>query len=131
MNGVLVDTSVWISYFRGVPEERKIADGLDYLLSGDEVFINEIVLSELIPTMTVRRETETAELIKAIRCLPMAIDWEDIRRMQIVCLRNGINKVGIPDLIIAQQAIRNGIPLFSLDRHFRLMVKPLGLKLWP
>ena len=131
MNGVLVDTSVWISYFRGVPEELKIADGLDYLLSGDEVFINEIVLSELIPAMTVRRETKVIELIKAIRCLPTAIDWEDIRRMQIVCLKNGINKVGLPDLIIAQQAIRNGIPLFSLDKHFRLMVKHLGLKLWP
>ena len=131
MNGVIVDTSVWISYFRGIPEERRIADGLDYLLSGDEVLINDVVLTELLPAMIVRGESEVVESIRAIRRLPLEIDWEDVRRMQVICLRKGINKVGIPDLIIAQQAIRNDVPLFSMDKHFRLMSKPLGLKLWP
>ena len=58
-------------------------------------------------------------------------DWNGIRALQETCLRSGINKVGIPDLMIAQQAIQLGMPLFSLDRHFALMSKCLGLRLWP
>ena len=54
-----------------------------------------------------------------------------VRALQETCLRSGINKVGLPDLIIAQQAIRLGIPLFSLDRHFTLMSKHVSLALWP
>ena len=61
----------------------------------------------------------------------LEIDWPDIRALQETCLRSGINKVGLPDLIIAQQAIRLGIPLFSLDRHFTLMSRHVNLVLWP
>lgn len=131
MNGVLVDTSVWISYFRGRPEERNIADGLDYLLSGDEVLVNDVVLSELIPAMEMRGEAEAVEVMKAIRRPELAVDWEEIRRMQLICLKNGINKVGIPDLMIAWQALLLDVPLFTLDRHFLLMSTPLELRLWP
>ena len=33
MNGVLADTSVWIAYLKGRPEDKRVADALDYLLS--------------------------------------------------------------------------------------------------
>ena len=46
-------------------------------------------------------------------------------------MTNGINKVGIPDLMIAQQSIQGGSPVFSLDGHFRQMAKKLPLRLWP
>ncbi|WP_225586866.1 hypothetical protein [Algoriphagus sp. Y33] len=36
-------------------------------------------------------------------------------------LKNGINNVGIPDLIILQQVIEEKIALFTLDKHFKLM----------
>ena len=44
-------------------------------------------------------------------------------------LRNGINKVGIPDLIIAQHAIQNNCSLFSLDKHFAFLGRHLPLNL--
>jgi predicted nucleic acid-binding protein len=47
-----------------------------------------------------------------------------------VCLRNGINKVGIPDLIIAQNAKQHGVALFTCDRHFLLIAKHGGLNLF-
>jgi predicted nucleic acid-binding protein len=50
--------------------------------------------------------------------------------MQVVCLRNGINKVGIPDLILAQHAEQNGVSLFSLDKHFGLLSRHLPLMLY-
>jgi len=45
-------------------------------------------------------------------------------------MKNGINKVGIPDLIIAQNAIKNNIPLFSLDKHFLKLSELHGMKLY-
>ena len=49
--------------------------------------------------------------------------------LQVTCLRNGINKVGISDLIIAQNAMQNGLRAFAVDKHFRLLhqVMPLDL----
>ena len=41
--------------------------------------------------------------------------------MQTENIRNGINKVGLPDLMIAQNAIQSNAKLFSIDRHFELM----------
>ena len=131
MTGVLVDTSVWIPYFRGGNDGKKAADALDYLLSGDEAIVNYVILSELVPSMTVRGETQCAEALLPLQSPALEIDGPDIRALQETCLRSGINKVGLPDLIIAQQAIRLGIPLFSLDRHFTLMSKHVSLALWP
>lgn len=131
MNDVIVDTSVWVAYFRGRKEDRMTAEALDYLLAGDEALVNDVILSELLPFMIVRGENRCADALSAVRSPALAIDWAGIRVLQETCLRNGINKVGIPDLIIAQQAMALGLPLFSLDGHFALMSKYCGLKLWP
>ena len=128
---VLVDTSVWISFFKGRKEDVKICEALDYLLSGDEAVVNDVILSELLPPIVVRKERRLDKCLRSVRKIELSIDWDDIRRMQVVCIANGISKVGIPDLMIAQQAIQNGIPVFSLDGHFRQMAKKLPLKLWP
>ncbi|MBO7621212.1 MAG: PIN domain-containing protein [Victivallales bacterium] len=130
MTGVLVDTSVWIPYFRGGKDGKEAANALDYLLSGDEAIVNDVILSELLPFMNVRGETQCTEALLALQSPALEIDWPDIRALQDTCLRSGIKKVGLPDLIIAQQAIRLGIPLFSLDRHFTLMSRHMNLVLW-
>lgn len=38
--------------------------------------------------------------------------------LQVRCLKNGINKVGIPDLLITQNAVQYGLRIFSRDKHF-------------
>ena len=128
---VIVDTSVWIAFFKGRKDEVKICEALDYLLSGDEAVVNDVILSELLPPIVFRKERHVEECLKSVRKVELAVDWDDLRRMQVVCIASGINKVGIPDLMIAQQAIRNGVPVFSLDGHFRQMAKKFPLKLWP
>jgi hypothetical protein len=45
-------------------------------------------------------------------------------------LRNGINNVGIADLIIVQNTTDNDMELFSLDKHFQLISELHGLKLY-
>ena len=83
----------------------------------------------LLPALLVRGETGLADLLRDVERLPLTIDWDGIVQMQLTCLRNGINKVGIPDLIIAQHAAQNGLSLFSLDKHFGLLSKHVPLTL--
>ncbi len=127
---VLVDSSVWVSFFRGRKGEEKIASALDYLLSGDEAVIDEIVKTEVMPMMVAHHEDAT--LMDAVRTIPLQIDWKAVRDLQVNCLRKGINKVGVCDLILALNAVQAGVPLFSLDRHFELIKNVLpDLQLWP
>jgi predicted nucleic acid-binding protein len=126
MTKILVDSSVWISYFKGI-EEAKI---LNCLLDINAISINELILSEIIPSLFVRKESELIDLLNSIEKIPINIDWVGIRQMQVINLKSGLNKVGIPDLIIAQNAIQNGIQLLSIDKHFDLMRKEIGLKMW-
>lgn len=130
MNDVLVDTSIWISFFRGRKEDTAVADALSYLIAGDEALVNDVILTELLPPMVIRGEVQCADALSAVRFQPLKTDWEGIRALQVTCLRAGINKVGIPDLMIAQQAIQLDVPLFSLDRHFALMAQHTSLRIW-
>ncbi|MBU0677902.1 MAG: PIN domain-containing protein [Verrucomicrobia bacterium] len=122
---VLVDSPVWIDYFRGSGDQEE----LEFLIDENLVEVNDLILAELIPALHVRRERKLIGLLKDIARHPVSIDWEDIVQMQITCLRNGINKVGIPDLIISQHAIQNGLELFTYDKHFRSLAKHVPLSL--
>ena len=123
---VLVDTSVWIAYFRGSSDLPE----LELLIEENLIVTNDLVMAELIPFLHVRKQTRLISLMSEINRLPLAIDWTDIIQMQTVCLRQGINAVGIPDLIMAQHAIRNHLHLFALDKHFILMSEYMPLSIY-
>jgi hypothetical protein len=114
---VLVDSSVWIEYFKG--NIKTIA--LNNLLDVNTVCINDLILSELLPSINQKKEKELKELLLTITKIPLTINWNTIIYMQTQNLKNGLNKVGIADLIIAQNVIDNDLELFSLDKHFEIM----------
>ena len=122
----LVDTSVWIDAFRG----GESAALLKSLLDSGEVCVNDIVLTELLPSIRIRGESELEALLLALPRTFMSIDWSELVQMQSENLKHGLNKVGLPDLMIAQNAMQNGLQLCSLDRHFRLMaeIMPLSVR---
>jgi len=123
---ILIDSSVWIEYFRaGKPAK------LDRIIEEDLACINELILTELAPALSLKKEIELLKGLQAIRMIPMNIDWEIIREYQVMNLKNGINKVGIPDLIILQQVIDQKISLLSFDNHFKLMQANLTFDLIP
>src|SRR5690606_24279626 len=113
---VLVDSSVWIQYFRSAEIPM-----LDQLLEEDFVCTNDLILTELQPVLMHRGRHDILEGLLALERIPLRIDWQLIRQYQMMNLRNGVNKVGIPDLIIIQQVIDEKLSLFSLDKHFKLM----------
>lgn len=122
---VLVDSSVWVAYFRGTSD----LPALDWLIEEGLVVTNDIILAELTPALLVRGERKLVSLLGEIACIPLAVDWSGIIELQVTCLRNGINRVGIPDLMVAQNAIQHNLSLFSLDKHFRLLSKHVPLSL--
>jgi len=93
------------------------------------VVTNDLVLAELTPLLLVRRERKLVGLLHDLERFPLTLDWDGIIQMRVTCLRNGINKVGIPNLIIAQFAMQNNLSLFSLDKHFQLLGKHVPLNL--
>lgn len=113
---VLIDSSVWIEYFKNGGIEK-----LDRLIKEDLACINDLILTELAPALMLKNETELIEGLQAITMIPLNIDWDIVRDYQLMNLKNGINNVGIPDLIILQQIIDEKITLFSFDKHFKLM----------
>jgi len=122
---VLVDSSVWVAYFRGTAGVAAV----DWLIEEGLVVTNDLILAELTPQLLVRGERKLASLLLEIERPPLTLDWDDIIKLQVTCIRNGINKVGIPDLIIAQHAMQYNLSLYSLDKHFMLLSKHVHLNL--
>ncbi|BDD87655.1 PIN domain-containing protein [Desulfofustis limnaeus] len=114
---ILVDSSVWIDYFRS-GEHTGL---LDQYLEEDVIVINDLILAELIPFLQVRKQKQIISLLTSIHNQKLTIAWDQLIAFQYSCLMAGINGIGIPHLIIAQHAIQNNFILYSLDRHFSLI----------
>jgi predicted nucleic acid-binding protein len=123
---VLVDSSVWIEYFKG----NAAALPLNQLIDTNAVCTNDLILAELLPSIIHKKENKLKDLLLAITKTSLSIDWNRIIAMQTLNLRSGLNKIGISDLIITQNAIDTDIQLFTLDKHFSLMSGLHGLKLY-
>jgi len=123
---VLVDTSAWIHYLRG----GRRSEGLDVLIDEDLIVINELVLSELIPALTVQGQIKLIALLRLLPIQPLSIDWDEIQSIQTRCMKKGFNGIGIPDLIVAQNALQHHLPLYTFDKHFRWLADIAALKLF-
>ena len=114
---ILVDTSIWIEYFRSGNNSEK----LDFLIDENIVVINDLILAELVPFLKVRNQSKVIDLLHNIKKLRLSINWDQIIDFQFKCLKNGLNGIGISDLIIAQNAMLNSAEIYSHGNHFRLM----------
>lgn len=123
---ILIDTSIWINYFRGTGDTEVV----DLLIEEDLVVTNDLILTELLPPLHINKQKPIIKLLNEVKKYPISINWENIKQMQIACLWNGFNGVGIPDLIIAQNATQNHLSLFSSDKHFTLISKLIPLSLY-
>jgi len=123
---VLVDSSVWIAYFKG----NESALPLNALIDSNNLCINDLILAELLPSIHQKKESDLKELLLTVERTDLQIDWHQIIAMQTLNLRKGINQVGISDLIIAQHAIQNNFELYALDKYFALMRELHALRLY-
>ncbi len=77
---------------------------MDFLIDENILVINDLILAELIPFLRIKNQYNLIDLLNFVERLNLKIDWEQIIDFQHKCLRRGINGIGIPDLIIAQNA---------------------------
>ena len=120
----IVDTSIWIDYFRSGNNAEK----LDFLIDENLIVINDLILAELVPFLKISNQQKIISLLYAINKLDLLIDWDQIIEFQFKCLKIGLNGVGVPDLIIAQNAKQNFCEIYSHDNHFKLMEDILDLQ---
>jgi predicted nucleic acid-binding protein len=125
---ILVDSSVWIDYFRGTPTPQ--TDRLDALLSTELLVIGDLILTEVLQGFVSERDFNQAKtLLTALPIVTLA--GADIA---IQAARNfrQLRSLGVTvrktiDTVIATHCIENGIALLYSDRDFEPFVEHLGL----
>jgi predicted nucleic acid-binding protein len=126
MKDNLIDSSVWIEYFKGNRMYSFITD----LIYTNAICTNDIILTELLPSIIHKGENELADLLNSLRKNILIIDWQEIQNIRILNLKHGNNNVGISDIIIAQNCIQNELKLITNDKHFGIMTQYIPLKLY-
>jgi predicted nucleic acid-binding protein len=125
---ILVDSSVWIDYFRGAATPE--ADRLDALLGTEPVAIGDLILTEVLQGFT--SEREFARALAMLRSLePITIGGQDIAEQAARNFRTlrakGVTVRKTIDTLIATRCIEEGLPLLYSDRDFDPFVEHLGL----
>jgi len=123
---VLIDSSVWIDFFKG---NERVTFVSNILLEG-LACTNEVVLTELLPSMRVKKEENLIKLMRQVRKIDMEIDWLQLRNIQFVNLQNGNNKVPLTDIMVTQNCIQNDLEILTTDKHFMKMAEYLPLQIF-
>ena len=122
----LIDSSAWIEYFRG----NQKYSFLDNLINTNAICTNDIILTELLPSIIHKKESKLAELLNSLQKYILIIDWQEIRKFQLLNLKYGNNNIGISDMIIVQNCIQNELKIIAHDKHFGMMAKYIPLEIY-
>jgi len=120
----IIDSNIWIEFFNRGNYFNSVSD----LLINNEVYINKIILAELIPSARSNNEEELIDCLYGIELLELDINWDEIIEIQHTCIRKGINKLGLLDIVIAQNARQYNVGIFTINRHMILLCNLLGIK---
>jgi predicted nucleic acid-binding protein len=121
---VLVDSSVWIEFFRG--RKADVVEQLSALIDADEVALAAPVRLEILLGAS---KTELPHLRRVLSALPLLLPGPDIWTKLDTWVdraRRAGERFGAMDLLIAAIANEHGVPLWSTDADFTRMGR-LGL----
>lgn len=113
---IIVDTSVWIEYFKDALHDSKfIEEGLNKGF----VYIAGPIVSELLQVVKTKEEhLMLSQTINAIPFLDCTYDdWTNAGSISFNLRKRGII-VPLTDIIIASVAIRNNAKICTFDQHF-------------
>lgn len=125
MNALVVDTSAWISYFKGQENED-----LDLALREGRVYLPSIVIAELLsgkikPHLRLQLQEFLSELPI---CDASFNHWVKVGELRAKLLAKGFS-ISTPDAHIAQCALDLKCYLLSEDKIFNKIAKTTGLRL--
>lgn len=125
---ILVDSSVWIDYFRGVPTPQ--AEKLDALLGAEPLATGDLILTEVLQGFNSDFDFNQAKTLLT-SLVVVELGGQDVA---IQAARNfrvlrtlGITVRKTIDTVIATHCIEKGFTLLYSDRDFDPFVKHLGL----
>jgi predicted nucleic acid-binding protein len=126
---ILVDSSVWIDYFRG--DVTAETDRLDALLGREPLATGDLILTEVLQGFAADRQFEVARnllislLIVDLAGPEIAIEAaKNYRKLRAL----GITARKTIDTIIATHCLHHGHMLLYSDRDFDAFVQHLGLR---
>jgi len=126
---ILVDSSVWIDYFRGSTTPQ--VERLDSLLGTELVAIGDLMLVEVLQGFGSNRDFNQAKrLMTSLEVLEIAgqeIAVKAARNFRSLRAR-GITVRKTIDTLIATRCIEGRHPLLFSDRDFAPFVEHLGLR---
>lgn len=126
---ILVDSSVWIDYFRGTVTPQ--AERLDELLGSEPVAVGDLILAEVLQGFSSDRDFNKA------RKLLTSLDMVEIGGVDVAieAARNfrSLRELGITvrktiDTLIATRCIEDDLELLFSDRDFDPFVEHLGMR---
>ena len=126
---ILVDSSVWIDYFRGTVTPQ--TERLDELLGSEPVAVGDLILAEVLQGFSSDRDFNKA------RKLLTSLDMVEIGGVDVAieAARNfrKLRELGITvrktiDTLIATRCIEDDLELLFSDRDFDPFVEHLGMR---
>ena len=118
---ILVDTSVWIEFFRG--KNKTLVHRLGELLDLDEIALSDIVYLEIINGAR-KSEVETIQrLFSAFDKISFNPEWINEVEEFLIHNKNKGYRFGIPDLMIAKTCSNHKLKMWTLDKDFALLEK--------
>ena len=126
---ILVDSSVWIDYFRGITTPQ--ADKLDTLLGTEPVATGDFILAEVLQGFVSDRDFNQAKkLMTSLMVVYLGgqnIAIRAAKNFRILRSR-GITVRKTIDTVIATRCIESELSLLYSDRDFDPFVEHLGLR---
>jgi predicted nucleic acid-binding protein len=114
---VLIDTSIWVEYFRG--KDHEVVEVVKGLIRTGRATLCGIVLSELLAGVRTKRSQDTLkETLEALEYAEVSRGiWILAGEMSSSLRRHGVS-IPLTDLVVAALAVENGSELFTGDAHF-------------
>ncbi|WP_332675499.1 type II toxin-antitoxin system VapC family toxin [Aromatoleum sp.] len=126
---ILVDSGVWIDYFRGT--ETPQTEKLDSLLGVEIVAVGDLILTEVLQGFPNERDFNQAKklmtLLVVIDLGGQEISIQAARNFRLLRAR-GVTVRKTIDTVIATRCIESGLSLLYGDRDFDPFVEHLGLR---
>jgi predicted nucleic acid-binding protein len=126
---ILVDSSVWIDYFRGTSTPE--AETLDSLLSTEPIATGDLILTEVLQGFVSDRDFNQAKkLLTSLVIVDLAgqdIAIQAARNFRVLRAL-GITVRKTIDTVIATRCIQSRLSLLYSDRDFDPFVEHLGLR---
>ena len=126
---ILVDTSVWIDYFRGTATPQ--ADELDALLGREPLVTGDLILTEVLQGFGSDRDFNRArKLLTSLNVVDLGgreVAIQAARNFRALRARGTTVRKTI-DAVIATRCITSGFALLYSDRDFDPFVRFLSLR---